>query len=126
MFSMRGTTISTSRTSTPHSDEELDIVLRERYAERIRELARVPEQIRTAFRDSWQQFYAWEPLYCERMLQNLQAATAPVTLTFDDFVSESGEHSEIDDLVADEDNQLSYEQWFTRRRGVLHIVGVAE
>lgn len=64
-----------SRSTTLREEDELDDVLqaqRERYAQRVRELRRVPDMMRETYRDAWTQFYAWEPGYCEHLLKSLK------------------------------------------------------
>ncbi|TBU57145.1 hypothetical protein BD310DRAFT_978363 [Dichomitus squalens] len=125
-MSTRETPPSTSRTSTPHSDEELDVVLRERYAERIRELARVPEQIQAAYRDAWQQYYVWEPAYCERTLRNLRTTDPSSAFALDDFLSDFGDLSDVDNSIEGEGNRVLYEQWIVDDDEVIYNAGAME
>ncbi|KAI1785090.1 hypothetical protein LXA43DRAFT_900516 [Ganoderma leucocontextum] len=132
-MSARDTTLSTSRASTPHSDDDPGDVLRiqrERYTERIRELQRVPEQITEAYRDAWQRFYVWEPQYCEVMLRGLRDVTPSQssTVSFSDFISDSFDLSDMGDSMEEEadDDSLSYQQWFADDERSISIFGVAE
>ncbi|PIL26855.1 hypothetical protein GSI_11035 [Ganoderma sinense ZZ0214-1] len=127
------TTPSISRASTPSSDEDSGRALRiqrERYAELIRGLQRVPEQICEAYRDAWQRFYLWEPQYCQDMLRSLRDATLPQpsAVPFSAFVSESFDLSDINDSMEGEgdDDSLSFQQWFCDDGRSVSFLSVAE
>ena len=134
-MSARDTTLSTSRPSTPSSDEDSGPTRtlraqRERYAELVRGHQRVPDQITEAYRDAWNRFYLWEPQYCEGMLRTLQDVTlpGPSTVPFSDFISESFSLSDITDSVegTGDEESLSYQQWFADDERSVSILSVAE
>ncbi|KAM5541887.1 hypothetical protein V8D89_004616 [Ganoderma adspersum] len=132
-MSTRDTTLSISRASTPSSDEDSGRTLRlqrERYAELVRGLQRVPDQITEAYKDAWHRFYLWEPQYCEGMLRGLRGVTLqqPSTVSFSDFISESFDLSDVTDSMegAGDDEELSYQQWFADDERSVSILNVAE
>ena len=105
-------------------------VQREQYAERLRELQRVPKQITEAYRDAWKAFYAWEPQYCASMLRGLRDATLPQpsAIPFSDFVSDSFDLSDLPDAIEGEgdDDPLLYQQWFADEERSVSFLGIAE
>lgn len=71
----------------------------QRYAERMRERNRVPIQIQGAYRNSWSNYYAWEPQHCDSLLRGLRAPSVNTYSTFDDLLAE------VCSPASDTDNQ---------------------
>ena len=106
-----------SDSDSPHGDDDLNDVLRA-HRQRYAALRRIPDAIQDAYRNAWNDFYAWEPAHSAQLLRSLQADLDAPSISSDDLIAHVNvERPAADRMDVDIDDdavvpQADYTQWF--------------